>query len=103
MVYANLGIGHPQIISTVSVFMRYLHPILFLFMWLPLIVCQRRRLPASLFWTSLYLVAGLYGTNTFFGWNYESRNFIPGLVLLVICTLVILNEWVVEKPAAGGV
>jgi hypothetical protein len=102
MVYANLGIGHPQIISTVSVFMRYLHPILFLFMWLPLIVCQRRRLPASLFWTSLYLVAGLYGTNTFFGWNYESRNFIPGLVLLVICTLVILNEWVVEKPAAGG-
>ena len=101
MVYANLGIGHPKMASPVSIYMRYAHPFLFLFMWLPVIVWGRRRLPASLFWTGIYLAATLYITNTFFGWNYESRNFIPGLVVLVIGTLVVLTDWVGEKPEAA--
>jgi len=99
MIYANLGFPRALVGSTVSVFQRYLHPALFLFMWLPLILWQRRRLPAPLFWTSLYLAAGLYFTNLCFGWNYESRNFIPGLVLLLICTMIILVDWVAEKPS----
>jgi hypothetical protein len=100
MIYANLGMSRAQVWSTVPVFERYLHPVLFLFMWLPLIIWQRRRLPVSLFWTSLYLAAGLYATNLCFGWNYESRNFIPGLVLLLISTMIILDGWATEKPAA---
>jgi hypothetical protein len=99
MIWSNLGIGHPPVDSFVPVFLRYLHPILFIFMWLPLILIHRRRLPDSLFWTSLYLAAGLYATNTWCGWNYESRNFVPGLILLLICTMVILREWVHEDPA----
>jgi hypothetical protein len=97
MIYANLGMSRAQMWSKVSVFERYLHPVLFLFMWLPLILWQRRRLPVSLFWTSLYLAAGLYATNLCFGWNHESRNFIPGLVLLLISTMIILDGWVTEK------
>ncbi len=98
MIYANLGLSRALATSTVSVFQRYLHPLLFLFMWLPLIVWQRRRLSSSLFWTSLYLAAGLYAVNLCFGWNYESRNFMPGLVLLLICTMIILVDWVTENP-----
>ncbi len=97
MIYANLGFSSALVTSTVSVFQRYLHPMLFLFMWLPLIIWQRQRPPASLFWTSIYLAAGLYFTNLCFGWNYESRNFIPGLILLLICTAIILTDWVDEK------
>ncbi len=100
MIYANLGMARAKVTHTVSVFERYLHPVLFLFMWLPLILWQRRRLPAPLFWTSLYLAAGLYATNLCFGWNHESRNFIPGLVLLLISTMIILDGWVTEQPAA---
>src|SRR5450756_120722 len=99
MIYANLGIGHAKVGSVVPVWLRYMHPVLFLFMWVPVIVWGRRRLPASLFWTSLYLAATLYVTNTLFGWNYESRNFVPGLVVLVIATLIVLADWVAEKPA----
>ena len=99
MIYANLGLARAQVGSTVPVSERYLHPVLFLFMWLPLIVWQRRRLPASLFWTSLYLAATLYLTNLFFSWNYESRNFIPGLILLLVCTVLVLADWLAEKPA----
>ncbi|HSY17037.1 MAG TPA: hypothetical protein VK815_01825 [Candidatus Acidoferrales bacterium] len=98
MIYANLGIGHARVGSPVSIYMRYVHPILFLFMWLPVIVWGRRRLPVSLFWTSLYLAATLYITNTLFGWNYESRNFVPGLIVLLIATLAVLVDWVAEKP-----
>jgi hypothetical protein len=98
MIYANLGFSRDWVTNTVPVFQRYLHPLLFLFMWFPLIIWQRRRLPASLFWTSLYLAAGLYSTNLCFGWNYESRNFIPGLVLLLICTMIIL----VDMAATNG-
>jgi len=99
MIWANLGIGHAPVGSPVSVLLRYLHPILFLFMWLPLIITQRRFLPVSLFWTSLYFAAALYATNTCFGWNYESRNFVPGLVLLLICTMIIIPPWLQEQPA----
>jgi hypothetical protein len=102
MVWANLGLSRALITSGTSVFQRYLHSVLFLLMWLPLIVLQRRRLPASLFWTAIYLTAGLYLSNLCFGWNYESRNFIPGLVLLLICTMIILVDWMAEDRNPGS-
>ena len=97
MIYANLGFARAKMGSLIPVWQRYAHPALFLFMWLPLIIWQRRRLPQSLFWTSLYFAAALYATNTVFGWNYESRNFIPGLVLLLIATMIILSGWLSEE------
>jgi hypothetical protein len=98
MVYSNLGLAQAQILSTVSVFQRYLHPILFIFMWLPLMVWRRNLLPRSLFWTALYLAAAFYLTNLCFGWNYESRNFVPALMFLLVCTMVIVNRLIEARP-----
>jgi len=60
-------------------------------MWLPLIVWRRKLLPPSLFRTALYLSAALYLTNLCFGWNFESRNFVPALVVLITCTMIIVT------------
>jgi hypothetical protein len=94
IIYANLGIGQGRVLTVGSLLFRSLHPA-------PLIIWQRRRLPVSFFWTSLYFAAALYFTNLCFGWNYESRNFIPGLILLLICTMIILVEWMSERPVPG--
>ena len=100
MVWSNLGFARAQHSSMVSVFQRYLHPVLFLFMWLPLIVWKRALLPPWLFRTALYVAAALYLTNLCFGWNYESRNFVPGLVLLVVCTVrIIATSVTLSTPA----
>ena len=98
MAYSNLGLARGQTQSTVSVFQRYLHPILFIFMWLPLIVWRRKMLPRSLFWTALYLAVAFYLTNLCFGWNYESRNFVPALIFLLVCTMLIVNRLIEAKP-----
>jgi len=100
MVYSNLGLARGQAQSVVSVFQRYLHPMLFIFMWLPLIVWRRKMLPHSLFWTALYLAAAFYLTNLCFGWNYESRNFVPALIFLLVCTMMIVNR-LIEASAPG--
>lgn len=92
MVFSNLGIPGAQAQSTVSVFQRYLHPVLFIFMWLPLIIWRRKQLPPTLFWTTIYIATSLYFANLCFGWNYESRNFVPALILLLVCTVLILNS-----------
>ena len=98
MVYSNLGFAQGHAPSTVPVFQRYLHPVLFIFAWLPLIIWRRKLLPAALFWTSLYLAAAFYLTNLCFGWNYESRNFIPALIFLLVCTLVVVNRLIEARP-----
>jgi len=101
MIWTNLGIGHPKMGSPVSIYMRYAHPFLFIFMWLPVVIWGRRRLPVPLFWTCIYFTTTLYISNLIFAWNYESRNFVPGLVVLVICTFVVLKDWAAENPAVG--
>jgi hypothetical protein len=102
MVYSNLGLARGTNWSTVSVFQRYLHPILFIFMWLPLIIWRWKLLPPSLFGTALYLAAAFYLTNLCFGWNHESRNFIPVLIVLLVCTMTIVNRLIeTSLPVAG--
>jgi hypothetical protein len=98
MIWSNLGFSRGHHSTIVSVFERYWHPALFLFMWLPLIIWKRALLPPSLFRTALYLAAALYLTNLCFGWNYESRNFVPALVLLVVSTTVIMTRLVGLNP-----
>jgi hypothetical protein len=105
MVLSNLGLPGGGGWSTVPVAQRHLHPVLFIFMWLPLVIWQRRHLPVCLFRTALYFAAAIYFTNLWFGWNYESRNFIPPLVVLLVCTMVIINARVGKPDAtttAGG-
>jgi len=103
MVYNNLGFARAWVQSTVSVFQRHLHPILFIFMWLPLIVWRRKMLPRSLFWTALYLAAAFYLANLCFGWNYESRNFVPALIFLLVCTMMIVNRLIEARPPGARV
>jgi hypothetical protein len=91
MIYSNLGMARGQARHSVPLFQRYLHPVLFIFMWLPLVVWRRKLLPSPLFWTAIYIAAVSYVTSLLFSWNHESRNFIPALVLLMVCTMVVLN------------
>jgi hypothetical protein len=70
----------------------YLHPILFIFMWIPILIFYRKFLSRSLFYTTIYLAAFFYLTNLCFGWNSESRNFIPALCMLLISTVSIFNQ-----------
>jgi hypothetical protein len=102
MVYSNLGLAGAKAQSGVPIFQRHLHPILFIFMWLPLIVWRRKLLPPGLFRTSLYLAAAFYLTNLCFGWNYESRNFVPVLIFLLVCNVVIINRLIAATPPGAG-
>ena len=102
MIYSNLGLSGAKHWSSVSVFERYLHPILFIFVWLPLIIWRRKLLPAPLFRTALYLAAAFYLTNLCFGWNYESRNFVPPLIVLLVCTLMVANRPGLSNNPAGA-
>jgi hypothetical protein len=102
MIYSNLGLPWGRATSTVSVFQRYLHPILFIFMWLPLIVWRRKLLPPSLFWTALYLAGAFYLANLCFGWNYESRNFVPAMIFLLVCTMMIVNRLIEARPPGAS-
>lgn len=70
----------------------YLHPILFIFMWIPILIFYRKFLSRSLFYTTIYLAVSFYLTNLCFGWNSESRNFIPALCMLLISTVSIFNQ-----------
>jgi len=101
MISSNLGLRGAWVQGLVSVFQLYLHPILFIFMWLPLIVLRRKLLPRPLFWTALYLAAAFYLVNLCFGWNYESRNFVPVLIFLLVCTLIIVNHLIEKRPSAA--
>jgi hypothetical protein len=101
MVRSNFGLPHAHHTSLVPVFERYLHPVLFLFMWVPVLMWRRDLLPPGLIRTALYLAAALFATNLCFSWNYESRNFVPGLVLLVVCAVKVITAPAVAGAAAG--
>jgi hypothetical protein len=75
-----------------SLWTRHMHPILFLLIWIPIVVLFRKLLPRPLFFTTIYLAISIYLTNLCFGWNYESRNFIPAWGMLAISTVSILSH-----------
>jgi uncharacterized membrane protein len=100
MILSNLGLPGGSAVSTVPVWDLYLHPILFIFMWIPILIFYRKFLSRSLFYTAIYLAISFYLTNLCFGWNYESRNFIPALCIFLISTVSILNQ---VKMAGNGV
>ena len=100
MVYSNLGMARGLTQSTVSVFQRYLHPILFVFMWIPFVVWRRATISRPLFYTAIYVSLAIYVTNLFFGWNYESRNFVPGLVALVVAAVAGVNAMLEPRPTS---
>jgi hypothetical protein len=75
-----------------SLWVRYMHPILFILLWIPIVVLYRRFISRPLFCTTIYLAVSIYLTNLCFGWNFESRNFIPAFCLLAISMISILRH-----------
>jgi hypothetical protein len=61
-------------------------------MWIGILILYRKFISRSLFYTAMYLSVFIYLTNLCFGWNYESRNFIPALCMFLISTVSIFNQ-----------
>jgi hypothetical protein len=90
MIMDNLGFGGMKIL--IPVWVRYMHPALFIFIWLGILILYRKFIFRSLFYTAIYLSVFIYLTNLCFGWNYESRNFIPAFGVLAIAAVRIFNQ-----------
>ena len=90
MIMDNLGFGGMKI--PIPVWVRYMHPALFIFIWLGILILYRKFISRSLFYTAIYLSVFIYLTNLCFGWNYESRNFIPAFGVLAIAAVSIFSQ-----------
>jgi hypothetical protein len=82
MFLENLGLSDRPIATAAPLFQNYLHPALFVGLFLPAVAwnwrAADRRLKALLVVVPLVLLSNLG-----FGWLYESRNYVPLLPLLV--------------------
>jgi hypothetical protein len=101
MIGTNLGIGPPlyrgapgdetvfpnSIHVSQTVFQNYLHPLLFVGVFLPAVVWNWRRLDGRLRALFLTVTPLLLLSNLCFGWMYESRNYVPLLPLLATMAL----------------
>jgi hypothetical protein len=90
MIGTNLGLGRALYHGAPgeqTVFQNYLHPLLFVGPFLPLIVWNWRRLDGRLRALFLTVTPLLLLSNLCFGWMYESRNYVPLLPLLATMAL----------------
>jgi hypothetical protein len=87
MIGTNLGIGTPLYYGVAPVWMNYLHPLLFVGIFLPPIAWGWRRLDRRLRVLCLTVVPLLLLSNLCFGWLYESRNYVPLVPLLATAVL----------------
>jgi hypothetical protein len=90
MVGTNLGIGPPLYRGAPgeeTVFQNYLHPLLFVAPFLPVIAWGWRGLDIRLRALVLTVPPLLLASNLCFGWMYESRNYVPLLPLLATAAL----------------
>jgi hypothetical protein len=90
MVGTNLGIGTPLYHGAAPTYENYLHPLLFVGVFLPPIAWGWRRLDDRLRALCLTLVPLLLLSNLCFGWMYESRNYVPLVPLLATAALASL-------------
>jgi hypothetical protein len=87
MIGDNLGIGEPLYQPAAPIIFNYLHPLLFVGSFLPLIAWHWRRIDVRLRALYLVLTPLLLFSNLCFGWMYESRNYVPLLPLQAIMVL----------------
>jgi hypothetical protein len=87
MVTSNLGIGPPLYESDVPMVMNYIHPLLFVGVFVPVVAARCQETDGRLKALFLVLVPLLLASSLCFGWLYESRNYMPLLPLLT--TMVI--------------
>jgi hypothetical protein len=87
MLWTNLGVGDPLYQGAAPPAMNYLHPLLFVGVFLPAVAWRWCRLDPRLRALVLTLVPLLLWTNLEFGWMYESRNYMPLVPLLATAAL----------------
>jgi hypothetical protein len=89
MVGTNLGLGEPIASTGVPryVLQNYLHPLLFVGSFVPVLAWRWREIDARLRAVCVTLVPLLLASNLCFGWMYESRNYMPAVPLLATMAL----------------
>lgn len=87
MIGPNLGIGQSNYVGMAKLFQNYLHPVLFIVIFLPFIVRHWRDADRRVKSLTLVLTPLLLLSNLCFGWLYESRNYVPLLPLLTTLAL----------------
>ncbi|MFC1496059.1 hypothetical protein ACFL52_01440 [Candidatus Margulisiibacteriota bacterium] len=95
MIFSNLGIPGSKVekvVNNLEIFIRYFHPALFIFLWQGIIIYFRKKIPQGVFYAALFLSISIFVTNSFFGWNYESRNFVPALIFLLPVAISALDQ-----------
>jgi len=87
MIGTNLGFGEPIANLVPSLLENYLHPIVFVGLFIPLIVWRWRFIDPHLRALFLVVTPLLLLSNVCFGWLYESRNYMPLVPLLATMAL----------------
>jgi hypothetical protein len=87
MIGTNLGIGKPIASTSVGLRESYLHPLVFVGIFLPFIAWNWRDSDRRLRLLFLIVTPLLLLSNIAFGWMYESRNYVPLLPLLTTLAL----------------
>jgi hypothetical protein len=82
MVGANLGFDAETAWTTVPLWENYLHPLLFVGPFVPVLVLRWRRLDVRLRTAAAVLTPLVLASSLCYGWLYESRNYVPLLPLL---------------------
>ncbi|HTU17211.1 MAG TPA: hypothetical protein VMG10_04055 [Gemmataceae bacterium] len=82
MIGTNLGFGEPIANHILPLWENYLHPLLFVGLFLPAIAWRWRVLDPHLRTLGLLVTTLLLVSNVCYGWLYESRNYIPLVPLL---------------------
>jgi hypothetical protein len=106
MFATNLGIGQPIADSSVPLWrlQNYLHPLLFVGIFLPFIAWNWRQSDRCLRVLCLTMTPLLLLSNLCYGWMYESRNYVPLLPLLTTLALPVRPKLVtgVRSALANG-
>jgi hypothetical protein len=87
MIGTNLGFGAPIASTNVPLIQNYLHPLLFVGIFLPFLAWRWAEIDARLRALALTVVPLLLFSNVCFGWMYESRNYMPLVPLLATMAL----------------
>jgi hypothetical protein len=89
MIATNLGIGPPAFAGAAPwwLLQNYLHPLVFVGIFLPAVACNWRRSDRCLRTLCVVLTPLLLLSNLCYGWMYESRNYVPLLPLLTTLAL----------------
>jgi hypothetical protein len=77
MIGTNLGFGEPIANLTIPLWMNYLHPLLFIGVFVPALIDRWPRIDPRLRAMCLTVTPLLLLSNVCFGWLYESRNYMP--------------------------